>query len=228
MRLGVREVAERLGVPEDTVFRWVERENLPASRLDGQFRFSPAAVYEWASSRGVPIRGDLFADVQPLPEQPFTRALRRGGIVAGLKGDDRRAVLSAAVARLELPPHADRQVILEMLLARDKLGASAIGKGFAVPHVRNPIVLRVSEPLAALFLLEHSIDFGARDHQPVHSVFLLVTPTTQSHLLLLSRLASMLQDERVAAAIERRASAAAILAEVERAEARLDREGAHP
>jgi PTS system nitrogen regulatory IIA component len=228
MRLGVREVAEHLGVSEDTVFRWVEREHLPASRLDGQFRFSPAAVYEWASSRGVPIRGDLFEDVQPLPQRPFARALRRGGIVAGLKGDDRKAVLSAAVARLELPPHADRQVILEMLLARDKLGASAIGKGFAVPHVRNPIVLRVPEPLAALFLLEHSIDFGARDRQPVHSVFLLITPTTRSHLLMLSRLASMLQDESVASAIQRRASAAEILAEVERAEATLDREGERP
>src|SRR5262245_29251911 len=98
MRLGVREVAERMGVSEDTVFRWVERENLPASRVDGQFRFSPAAVYEWATSRGVPIGGDLFEESSVLPGRPVAQALRRGGIVEGLEGDDRSAVLRAAVA----------------------------------------------------------------------------------------------------------------------------------
>ena len=222
MRLGVREVAERMGVSEDTVFRWVERENLPASRVDGQFRFSPAAVYEWATSRGVRIGGDLFEESPAAPGTPLTQALRCGGIVEGLKGDDRPAVLRAAVARLELPSHADREVILHMLLARDKLGSSAIGRGFAVPHVRNPIVLRVAEPQATLFQLEHPIEFGALDRRPVHSLFLLITGTMHSHLMLLSRLASVLQDDEVCAAIEERAPVKEILAEVERAETRLD------
>jgi PTS system nitrogen regulatory IIA component len=211
-----------MGVSEDTVFRWVERESLPASRVDGQFRFSPAAVYEWATSRGVPIGGDLFEESSVLPGLPLAQALHRGGIVEGLKGDDRSSVLRAAVARLELPAHADREVILHMLLARDKLGSSAIGRGFAVPHVRNPIVLRVAEPLATLFLLEHPIEFGALDRRPVHSLFLLITATTHSHLVLLSRLASVLQDDGLCARIEQRVPAAQILAEVERAEARLD------
>lgn len=222
MRLGVREVAERMGVSEDKIFHWVEREDLPASRVDGQFRFSPAAVYEWAASRGVPIGGDLFEESSEVAGRPFTQALRRGGIVEGLKGDDRSAALRLAVAKLDLPAHADREVILQMLLARDKLGSSAIGRGFAVPHVRNPIVLRVPEPQATLFLLEHPIEFGALDRHPVHSLFLLITATTHSHLVLLSRLASVLQDDELCAAIERRLPAKEILAQVERAEARLD------
>jgi len=223
MRLGVREVAQRMGVSEDTVFRWVEREDLPASRIDGQFRFSPAAVYEWAAARGAAIRGDLFEEVPSAPGLPLARALRRGGIVEGLKGDDRGSVLRAAVDGLDLPSHADRDVILAMLLARDKLGSSAIGKGLAVPHVRNPIVLRVAEPLATLFLLDHPIDFGALDHHPVHAVFLLITPTTQSHLVMLSHLAAILQHDEVCSAIERRAPAQEILAQVERAEGILER-----
>ncbi len=228
MRLGVREVADRMGVSEDTVFRWVERERLPASRVDGQFRFSPAAVYEWATSRGVAIPGDLFAGPSSASDLSFTRALRRGGIVAGLAGEDRQGVLRAAVDRLGLPAHADREVILQMLLARDKLGASAIGKGFAVPHVRNPVVLRVPEPMATLFLLERPIDFGALDRHPVHSLFLLITPTTRTHLVLLSRLATVLQDERVSEAIQARQPAESILAEIERAEAQSTRESGRP
>lgn len=223
MRLGVREVAERLGISEKTVFQWVERDGLPATRVDGQFRFNPAAVYEWATSRGVPIPGNLFEeDPATSPGNPLTRALRAGGVIVGLLGDDKQGVLRAAVEKLNLPPHADRGVILHMLLAREKLGSTGIGEGFAIPHVRNPIVLRVPEPLVTLFLLDHPIDFGAIDHRPVHSVFLAITPTTQSHLLVLSRLAAVLRDAKVRQAITGGAAPEAILAEIERTEAAMN------
>jgi PTS system nitrogen regulatory IIA component len=187
--------------------------------VDGQFRFNPAAVYEWATSRGVPIPGNLFEeDASHSSGKPLSRALRAGGVIIGLKGDDKPAVLRAAVDRLSLPPHADRDVILHMLLAREKLGSTGIGEGFAIPHVRNPIVLRVPEPLVTLFILDHPIDFGAIDRRPVHSVFLSITPTTQSHLLVLSRLAAVLQNPRVRQAITRRGAAEEIFAEIERAE----------
>src|SRR5439155_638766 len=144
--------------------------------------------------------------------------------IVGLKGDDKGAVLRAAVDRLNLPAHADRGVILHMLLAREKLGSTGIGEGFAIPHVRNPIVLRVPEPLVTLFILDHPIDFGAIDHRPVHSVFLSITPTTQSHLLILSRLAAVLQDANVRQAITGRAAPEAILGQIERAEAAMNGE----
>ncbi len=223
MRLGVKDVADRLGVSERTVFQWVERGGLPATRVDGQFRFSPAAVYEWATSRGVPIPGNLLEeDRAESPDRPLTRALRAGGVVVGLKGNDKQGVLQAAVERLNLPPHADRGVILHMLLAREKMGSTGIGEGFAIPHVRNPIVLRVPEPLVTLFMLEHPIDFGAIDHRPVHSVFLAITPTTQSHLLILSRLAAVLQDAGVRRAFTARAAPQEVLGAIEKAEAPMN------
>jgi PTS system nitrogen regulatory IIA component len=223
MRLGVKDVAQNLGVEEQIVFDWVDRQHLPATRIDGQFRFSPAAVYEWATARGIPIRGNLFRESgEALATGPLTRAVRAGGIVVGLHGRDKEAILRAAVERLELPPHADRGVILDMLLARERLGSTGVGAGFAIPHVRNPIVLRVGEPLVTLFLLDHPIDFGAADRGPVHSLFLVITPTIQMHLLTLSRLASVLHNAAVRTAIVERAPAATILAAIERAESKLE------
>jgi PTS system nitrogen regulatory IIA component len=221
MRLGVRDVAERLGVSEDQVFDWVKRAELPATQVDGQFRFNPSAVYEWASARGVPVPGNLFDDAEGLEGLLLTRALRAGGVVTGLPGSDKRSVLEAVVARLNLPPHADREVILQMLLAREKMGSTGIGEGFAVPHVRNPIVLRVAEPLITLFLLDRPIEFGAGDHHPVHSLFVSITPTTRSHLVVLARLGGVLQDRAVRAAIKGREPPTKILAEVEHAESQL-------
>ena len=195
MKLGVREVATHMGVSENAVFRWVERDGLPATQVDGQFRFHPEAVYEWATELGLPIAGNLFGDtVGSLAIAPLTRAIRAGGIVAGLRGDDRRAVMAAAMERLPLPPHADRSVILQMLLARAKLGTVGVAEGFAIPHVRGPIVLRVAEPQVTLFLLEHPIDFDGRGRRPVHALFLIVTPTIRGHLLILSRIGTVLLD----------------------------------
>ncbi|MFO0983070.1 MAG: PTS sugar transporter subunit IIA [Planctomycetota bacterium] len=222
MRLGVREVAERLGVSEDQIFEWVKRHDLPATQVDGQFRFSPSAVYEWASAKGIPVPGNLFDDEPAgLEGLVLARALRAGGVMSGLKGSDKRSVLESVVARLNLPPHADREVILQMLLAREKMGSTGIGEGFAVPHVRNPIVLRVAEPLVTLFLLDRPIDFGAGDQHPVHSLFLSITPTTRSHLVILARLGGVLQDATVRAAIKERATPEKILDAIERAEANL-------
>lgn len=226
MKLGVREVAAHMRVPESTVFHWVEREGLPATRVDGQFRFHPQAVYEWATELGRPVAGDLFRDAggSPAPAS-LTRAIRRGGIVAGLGGDDRRAVMAAAVERLPLPAHADRGVILEMLLARARLGTVGIGEGLAIPHVRDPIVLRVAEPQVTLFLLEHPIAFDGDGRPPVHALFLIVTPTIRGHLVVLSRLGTVLQDPAVRAAIAGRAGAEPIVRAIERAESTLDGRG---
>lgn len=223
MKLGVREVAAHMRVPESTVFHWVEREGLPATRVDGQFRFHPQAVYEWATELGRPIVGDLFRDAGGSPATAsLTRALGRGGIVPGLRGDDRRAVMAAAVERLPLPAHADRSVILEMLLARERLGTVGIGEGLAIPHVRDPIVLRVAEPQVTLFLLEHPIGFDGGGRAPVHALFLIVTPTIRGHLVILSRLGAVLRDGAVRAAIAGRAGAERIVRAVESAECTLD------
>jgi PTS system nitrogen regulatory IIA component len=223
MRLSVRDVASHLGVSENTVFRWVEKDHLPATQVDGQFRFSPAAVYEWATSRGVPIPGNLFeADPAPRAVPPLTRALHTGGVVAGLRGDDKHSVMTAAVEKLQLPAHVDRGVILQMLLAREKLGSTGIGAGFAIPHVRDPIVLRVPESQVTLYLLERPIEFGAADQLPVHTLFLAVTPTIQSHLLILSRLGTVLQDAAVRTAITGRDTGERILALIEHVERKLN------
>lgn len=227
MRLGVREVAAHLGVSESAIFQWVEKGHLPATRVDGQFRFNPAAVYEWATSRGVVITGNLFErGSEPSAALPLLRALHVGGVVVGLHGADKHGVLTAAVDRLQLPIHVDKAVILEMLLAREKLGSTGIGEGFAIPHVRDPIVLRVPEAQVTLFLLERPVEFGAIDQRAVHTLFLAVTPTIKSHLLILSRLASVLHDASVREAIKDR-EPARILTAIEQAEKKLDAGAVH-
>ena len=39
-----------------------------------------------------------------------------------------------------------------MVLAREHLGSTSLGNGVAIPHPREPIVLRVEQPAIAVFL----------------------------------------------------------------------------
>jgi len=228
MRLGVREVAAQFEVSDREVLRWVESEGLPVSRVDGQFRFSPAALFEWATARGMKIPPALFreptnGDREPLPN--LVEALRAGGVVERLPGADKPSVLAAMVERLALPDSVDRGSLLQVLLAREQLGSTGIGEGIAIPHVRNPIVLRVSKPMIMLGMLESPIEFGAVDSRPVHSMFLVITPTTRSHLHILSRLGYVLQDRAIRRMLASRAPADRILDAMATAEASIP--GAH-
>jgi PTS system nitrogen regulatory IIA component len=225
MELNIREAANLLNVTSDTLHQWIRTRGLPAHRVNEQYRFNQSQLLEWATAEGLPLSCQLFqkphgaASSSRLPM--LTQALERGGIVYDLPGKDMRMVLGECVHRLPLPQGIDRTFLLRMLLARERLGSTGIGEGIAVPHVRNPIVLRVAHPIVSLAFLHQPVDFHAIDGRPVSVLFSLITPTVRTHLALLSRLASLLQDAAVRQLLNQRASREAILARFSQAEALL-------
>ncbi len=228
MRLGVRDVASQFGVAEKVVLRWVEEDGLPVSKVDGQYRFSAAALFEWATGRGMKIPPGLFrepenGDREVLPN--LVEALRAGGVVEHVPGDDKRSVLAALLGHLKLPRGVDREGLLQIIMAREQLGSTGIGEGIAIPHVRNPIVMRVPKPMLMLGLLERPIEFGAVDGRPVHSLFLVITPTTRSHLHILSRLGFVLQDRGIRELLAARAPADRLLGAMGEIESKIPGSG---
>ena len=164
--------------------------------VNDQYRFNRAELLEWATSRRINVSPELFAEPEastaPLPS--VAEALQAGGIYYRIGGGDREAVLRSMIDLLKVPEDVDREFLLKIFLAREALGSTGIGDAIAIPHVRNPIVLRVPKPAITLCFLEKPIDFGAIDGQPVRILFTLVSPTVRAHLHLLSRLAFVLRD----------------------------------
>jgi PTS system nitrogen regulatory IIA component len=220
MNLTVRDVCGLFNVPEKTVYRWINQGILPANRIDDQYRFSRAELLEWATARGITIAADLFEepDTGAAPLLDLTEALQAGGIVHGLCGANKAAVLRAMVEHLRVPEELDREFLLHVLLARENLQSTGIGEGVAIPHVRNPVVLHVSRPIVTLCFLEHPVNFEAVDGKPVYALFSLICPTVRTHLALLSRLAFALHDERFKRVIAERGTVDQVLAEARRVE----------
>jgi PTS system nitrogen regulatory IIA component len=125
-------------------------------------------------------------------------------------------VFRSVVELMPLPEMVDRQFLLQVLLARESLGSTAVGKGVALPHVRNPVVLHVSRPMVTLCFLEKPIEFGALDGQPVHTLFTMLSPTVRAHLHMLACLSFALQQPEFSEAIARQGSREEIIAACER------------
>jgi PTS system nitrogen regulatory IIA component len=89
--------------------------------------------------------------------------------------------------------------------------------------VRNPIVLHVNKPTVSLCFLEHPIDFGALDGQPVTTLFALVSPSIRAHLNLLSRLGFVLRAPALREALRSQAAREALLAALAEAERAIPR-----
>ncbi len=88
-----------------------------------------------------------------------------------------------------------RKVVVDSLLAREKLGSTGLGQGIAIPHGR---IRGLGEAQGAYVRLRSPIAFDAPDGKPVAQVFVLLVPeqATDQHLQLLSELAQMFSEAR--------------------------------
>lgn len=215
MDLSVREVARLLSVSERTVYRWAERGSIPAHRLHDQYHFNRVELQEWAASQKRRVAPGLFTDEDaPEPPPSLAAALERGGVHYGVAGGTRAEVLHALSRLPGIPAGVDRDLLYQLLLGRETLASTGIGEGIAVPHARDPLVLRVKGPTVLLGFLAQPVDFGALDGVPVRVVFTLLAPSIREHLRTLSRLAFALHDPVLRRLLAEQAGAAAILAQL--------------
>jgi len=227
MKLTVEEVIEIFNVPEKTIYRWIKNQGLPAYRVHDEYRFNQTDLIEWASAHNLYVSpAQIENTLSPHPDSghSFYQALALGDIHYHLSGTDKPAVLREIVELLNLPVRIDRALLLQMLIAREEMGSTAIGDGIAIPHPRNPIVLGVPEPVITLCFLDQPIEFGAEDSTKVSILFTLISPTHKTHLHLLSRLSYFLNDPGFHTAVTFHAPSDQILAEARRVETSLSQE----
>lgn len=120
-------------------------------------------------------------------------------IVLDTKLRDKAHLISEA-ARLCHVPHAGPPpaAIEDALLARERLGSTGLGAGFALPHAR----VEGLDDYVGLFLrLAKPIAFEAIDGQPVDLAFVLLIPfeTKTPHVAVLAAIARRIRDATVAA-----------------------------
>jgi nitrogen PTS system EIIA component len=217
MQLTLRQAAKYLGVSESTARRWIGERGLPVHEVSERLYLNAVELWEWAVEHGVAVSRSLLEHARRAPDTvpPMSQLLRAGGIFYDIDAKNKRDLLRQFVARLPLPPEQDRATLLSVLEAREAMGSTGVGDGIAIPHVRNPIVLHVDEAFVTLCLLKHPVDFEAIDDKPVHTLFMVVSPTVPAHLRILAQLGFLLRDEMLRDMFRKRAGPDEIIGRIE-------------
>lgn len=226
MLLEPGEAAQALNVEEKTVVRWIRKDNLPANLVQDEYWINPVDLLEWATAHGIKVNPALYRMQDTVEDQlpALGKALEAGGVHCGVTGIDKETVLRNVVALLDLPQELDPDFILQVLLAREAMGTTAVGDGIAIPHVRNPILVQMPSPKISLCFLAHPVDFGALDGKPVHILFTILSPTIKMHLHLLSKLAFCLRGQRLRQVLSQQCNSDSIIATVRKIEDDIGRD----
>lgn len=84
----------------------------------------------------------------------------------------------------------NKEIILEMLLNRESLGSTAIGKGVAFPHGRT---LAVQELTILFGCSKAGVDFDSLDKKPTNLFFLTIAPPQDKENLYLQVLGCLVE-----------------------------------
>ncbi len=137
--------------------------------------------------------------------------IARDAILPALKAGSKKQIFQEIGQRARDAYGLDTRVVVEGLLAREKLGSTAMGGGVAIPHAR----LAGLQSIVGLFArLEKPADFEAADGQGVDLVFVLLAPEESGadHLRALARVSRLLRDQETRAKLRKTTEAAALYA----------------
>lgn len=223
MQISVRDIISIFQVEEKTIYRWISKKQMPCVKINEQYRFNYVELLEWALENRIALTPDILAlgEHKPNGSCILSNALKTGGVYYDVEGRSREEVLKNVIELLPLSVEMDKKSLLEMFLARELMESTAVGGGIALPHLRSPVVLNVDEPLVSLCFLKNAVDFKASDRKPVSILFMLMSPSTKMHLLILSRLSFCLQDAGFQKYLHMKASKEQMVAEAIVIESRL-------
>jgi mannitol/fructose-specific phosphotransferase system IIA component (Ntr-type) len=142
-------------------------------------------------------------------------------IVPSLKGakrDECIGELLDALAKAGGFKAALKAEFQKAVVKREKKGSTGFGHGVAIPHVKTPEVQRC---VVAVGLHAAGIDFNALDRQPVHAVFLLLSPEEQpeAHLAAMETLFGTLSQEQFRKFLKQARSVAEVVTLLDEADA---------
>jgi nitrogen PTS system EIIA component len=209
------------------VYRLLERGDLPAVKVGGQWRFRKAAVDEWLDVTMQRLDADSLqalegdAEVGPgIPRVADLIAPENARIV--VPAGSQEAVIRAFAGAVQFPEGVSPELVCERVLERERLCSTALSGGVALLHTARtrPRVLREHD-LVAIGRVESPVEFGALDGSVTDTLILLLGRSERSQLALLAKLTRLCQEPGFLASLRSAKDAEQVIALVRDTASRL-------
>ena len=117
-------------------------------------------------------------------------------ILPQLKVSSKREALKELAKQIANIVKKDERLVFEVLLERENLGSTAIGKGIAIPHGRLDDLDKIVGVFAKL---DEPVDFDSADGNPVDLVFMFLSPSNAGadHLSALAKISGLFRNEEL-------------------------------
>ena len=132
-------------------------------------------------------------------------------VIPDLKVSSKRDALRELAKSVADLVGRDEKIIFEVLLERENLGSTGIGKGIAIPHARLDGLDKVVGVFAKL---NEPVDFEAQDDKPVDLMFMFLSPSDagSDHLNALANISGLFRNSEICAKLRSAFSSDDILA----------------
>jgi len=123
----------------------------------------------------------------------LSRILPPTNVVLDILATSKKRAFEQAALLFENHHGIARTIIFQSLIARERLGSTALGHEVAVPHGR---IKDLKDPIGAFMRLDEPIRFDISDGRTANLLFFLLVPehATQTHLDLLAEIAQLMSD----------------------------------
>ena len=90
----------------------------------------------------------------------------------------------------------DKNLLINSLMKREKIGTTTIGNGIAIPHIQNDLVIK---PSCVVAILSKGLDFDALDNNPVDLIVFLILPEVSKpeNLQILAQVSRLLRNSEI-------------------------------
>jgi nitrogen PTS system EIIA component len=194
-----KQLAEYLQLSPRTVYRMLERNELPGVRVGGQWRFRKSEVDYWLDRRlqrlDTAQLGELSTDTEGAAPPTLSELLDPRNVVFGLPAGEPEPVVRAFVQHLTFPEAVDPELLIQRILEREAMCSTALPDGVALLHTPRirPRVLALHDFLA-VGRLDSPMPFGALDGSLTDTLVLVLARGERTHLLLLAKMARLFRE----------------------------------
>lgn len=126
----------------------------------------------------------------------ITDLISKDSIDLNVEASSKEEILKKAVELMNQNGNIlDKDAYLKLVMKREEEGSTGIGEEIAIPHGKGD---SISAPGLAAMVIQNGVDFESLDGKLVKLLFLIAAPNTEDnvHLEVLSRLSTLLMDEK--------------------------------
>ena len=126
----------------------------------------------------------------------ITDLIKKDSIDLNVKSSNKEDIIKKAVELMNKNGNIkNKNEYLELVIKREEECSTGIGEEIAIPHGKGD---SISAPGLAAMVIPDGVDFNSLDGKPVKLLFLIAAPNNKEnvHLEVLSRLSTLLMDEK--------------------------------